>query len=237
MARQGRSILIVDDEQLILFGLKKALRHHPYQVVTAETAAQALKLMADRFFDMCILDIYLPDFNGLELMKAIKLLYPKTLTVIMTASYINGSNLSDNIHQAILGGACHFIIKPFKLDEVTAFICEALDRDSCHFSQSYRFIGNENVKSRRQSLRRPFDRRISLSINTVYVGKQQSTFTSQSVDVSEGGVGLTTLYPLEPGQPVSFENTFADRSGIVVWRTMFDARVCRAGIRFSPLLS
>ncbi|MBN2332755.1 MAG: response regulator [Deltaproteobacteria bacterium] len=235
MAGQERSLLIVDDEQLILFGLKKALRHHPYQVVTAETAAQALEVMAERSFDMCILDIHLPDFNGLELMKAIKLLYPETLTVIMTASYINGSNLSSNIRQAILGGACHFIIKPFKLNEVTTFICEALDQNSCLFSQGCRFIGNDGVKSRRQTPRRPFARRINLSMNTNFAGKQRrSTFTSQSIDMSEGGIGLTTLYPLEPGQPVNFENTFADRTGVVVWKTIFDAGVCRAGIRFSP---
>ena len=99
------NILVVDDNQLILYGLAKALRSNSYTVETASTAEMALKKLSFCSYDLCLLDINLQDINGLELMKMIKETYPNTKIIIMTASNLDSEELSEKILTAASKGA------------------------------------------------------------------------------------------------------------------------------------
>ncbi len=131
-----QSILVVDDNQLVLYGLAKALQHNSYAVQTASTGQKALRKLAYCPFDLCMLDINLPDFNGLELMKMIKEFCPDTKIIVMTASNLDSPEVSENINAAISNGACHFIAKPFDLCDITEVVEEGAVRGG---RLSYRF--------------------------------------------------------------------------------------------------
>ena len=121
-----KRILVIDDDLLIRYGLERGLSQAAVEVVTAATAGAAMQEMRAGSFDLCLLDIHLPDRNGLELLATIRQLCPKTRVIIMTASLLDDVELSDNIRQAAANGASHFIPKPFELSAVREIIARAL---------------------------------------------------------------------------------------------------------------
>lgn len=229
-----KNILVVDDDELILFGLEKVLRQKSFGVETAETASKAVEKLSSCPYDLCLLDFHLPDFNGLELMQIIKEICPKTKVIIMTASYVNcNDELSENIQLAIKSGACHFIPKPFNLCEVTDLVERAL-KNNDNFHTGFRFAGNSFVKKKRKTSRAPYTENIDFFMTVIDQGETKRwTLQAKSVDISDSGIGLLTNYPLKESQVISFGADLANKTGVVVWSTMFDSKVCRAGVKFA----
>lgn len=116
-----KRILIVDDEPLILYGIAKTLRGLA-EVKTVTTGDGAISEVRAFFYDLCFLDIYLPDMNGLDVMKRVKEISPETRIAIMTASHVN-----DDMKRAIEDGADYFVAKPFKLPQILVIAERALE--------------------------------------------------------------------------------------------------------------
>jgi DNA-binding NtrC family response regulator len=108
-----KKILVVDDEQLLLQGLEKALQTDVTKVATAETGEEALKEIASAPCHLCFLDVFLPDMNGTEVLKKIMAISPKTKVIMMTAGIISNA-MKDFIEK----NAYMFITKPFDLLQV-----------------------------------------------------------------------------------------------------------------------
>jgi len=108
-----KKILVVDDEQLLLLGLEKALQTDATEVTTAETGEEALREVASSPCHLCFLDVFLPDMNGTEVLKKIMAISPKTKVIMMTAGII--SNATKDL---IEKNAYLFITKPFDLLQV-----------------------------------------------------------------------------------------------------------------------
>lgn len=106
-------ILIVDDEALLLQSLDKALKGEGHEVRIAETGGAALAEISDYSYQLCFLDIYLPDLNGVDVMKQINAISPKTKVVMMTSGTIAGSTKETIERDAYL-----FIPKPFDLLQI-----------------------------------------------------------------------------------------------------------------------
>ncbi len=108
-----KRILIVDDEALFLQGLSKALKTDETEVTTVETGTAALMEIADSSYQLCFLDVFLPDINGVELLKKIKSISPKTRVILMSAGIITGT-----MRETIENDAYLFIPKPFELFQI-----------------------------------------------------------------------------------------------------------------------
>ena len=113
------NILLVDDESLILYSLSKTLKHEGTDVTAVSNGKDALSEIRRTFYDICFLDVKLPDSNGLELMKIFRELSPATSIIIMTAS-----TLTDGQQRSLRSQGCHFVPKPFDLDQVQALVAE-----------------------------------------------------------------------------------------------------------------
>jgi CheY-like chemotaxis protein len=118
-----KKILIVDDAPLILYGLSKTLGNLA-EVRTVTTGDEAIRESRSGFYDLCFLDIYLPDSNGLDVMRRIKEISPRTRVAIMTGSHVN-----EDMKQAIEKQADYFIPKPFKLSQVKIIAKRALEEE------------------------------------------------------------------------------------------------------------
>lgn len=99
-------VLIVEDEPALLETLKEYLLFE-YNVTTAQTARQAFNAMKDGIFKAAIVDLNLPDTNGLEVIKAIRNKFTKTTIVVLT-----GDQQSETIKKAIEMGADDYLVKP-----------------------------------------------------------------------------------------------------------------------------
>lgn len=106
-------ILIIDDEPAILKTLKDVLTDEQYQVETLSDGNKALNLIGKLVPDLILLDIFMPNCNGLELLEKIKKEYPDQ-KVMMISGY---GNIPIAL-EAIQKGAIDFIEKPLNLDEI-----------------------------------------------------------------------------------------------------------------------
>ena len=123
MKNDNRRVLIIDDERPVLMTLEALLKRHGYQVDTAPTAAQGLKLLKSKSPTLVLLDLRLPDANGLEMLDGIKNELPEVQVIILTAH--------DSLHNAIESikrGAFHFISKPYAPEELLSLIEKALEK-------------------------------------------------------------------------------------------------------------
>ncbi len=120
-----KKILIVDDEPLICSVLSRTLYKFidsPVEVVTIERGEDAVKKIGQCFYDVCLLDINLPDLNGLDVMKKINEMSPGTKIAVMTAGCVD-----DEMKKKIEKGASMFFSKPVNLDKLKLFVKNILD--------------------------------------------------------------------------------------------------------------
>jgi DNA-binding NtrC family response regulator len=106
-------ILIVDDEKEILKTLKDALTDELYRVETLSQGQKALSTIGELIPDLVLLDIFMPNCNGLTLLKEIKKEYPDQKVII-----ISGFGTIPIAIEAIQKGAIDFVEKPLHLDEI-----------------------------------------------------------------------------------------------------------------------
>jgi DNA-binding NtrC family response regulator len=116
------SILVVDDESEIREGLELLLQSEGYQVSSAETAMSGLAQLEERPFDLLLLDVSLPDRNGIDMLKDIHRQDPHLPIVLITAY---GS--IEMARAAFKSGAMDYITKPWSNDELLAQVAQAVE--------------------------------------------------------------------------------------------------------------
>ncbi len=119
------AILVVDDDEVMRQTLSDVLKKRGYGVSTAETGGQTLSYIKDKPFDLVLLDIRLPDMDGLDVLKRIKELEGDLMVIVMTAY----SDVQTAV-TAMKSGAYHYIDKPFELEELKILIQKALETQS-----------------------------------------------------------------------------------------------------------
>ncbi len=116
-------ILIAEDDSDLAFFLQEALRRESYKVEVEKTATKALEQLGRQSFDLFLLEVKLPDGNGLDLLSRCRELAPEIPVILMTAY-----STRQLATQAIGRGAYDFFSKPFQLQEVQVVIRRALER-------------------------------------------------------------------------------------------------------------
>jgi two-component system response regulator PilR (NtrC family) len=123
MAHPSATILIIDDEEIIREALEALLVVEGYAVLTAATGGQGLDVIGERAVDAVLLDLMLPDKNGLEVLEEIRRI-DEELPVIMITAF----GTIEGAVAATKQGAFYYLTKPFKNDDVLAVVRNALER-------------------------------------------------------------------------------------------------------------
>ena len=105
--------LIVDDTESIRFILETGLEIGGWKVSVAGTAMDALQQLAKEDFDLVIMDIGLPDMNGLDVVEALHKEKPKLPVIILSVQ-----DDSETKVRALVAGASDYITKPFRVEEI-----------------------------------------------------------------------------------------------------------------------
>ncbi len=116
------SICLIEDEQKVAAFICKGLEEQGYTVKAADTGADGKKILAQENFDVVILDVMLPDMNGIDLCKFIR--QTDTTTPILMLTALN--QVHDKV-QGLKAGADDYLVKPFHFSELLARL-EALMR-------------------------------------------------------------------------------------------------------------
>ena len=101
-------LLIVDDEPRILSALRRCLRREPYEIVEAESASEALRIVAEQPIDLVLSDHKMPGTTGLQLLAQIAELQPRAVRMLITGWT---ESIPDDAFEA--AGICKVINKPW----------------------------------------------------------------------------------------------------------------------------
>ena len=118
---EGARILVVDDEEGIRKSLKAVLEEEGCLVDTAESGQEAISKSKTRFYNLALVDIRLPDMDGVELLTSMREGTPKMVRIIVT-----GYPSLDNAILAVNRGVDGYIVKPFTMEQLLNKIKEHL---------------------------------------------------------------------------------------------------------------
>ena len=154
-----QKILVVDDDHTLRETLKTSLEFHDFIVSTAEDGVRAVEKVQREDFDLVVMDVNMPNMNGIEALKEIKKVNAGVIVIILTAY----SNINDAV-EVVKEGAYNYLEKPIKHDHLASLIKRAIKARSLVETTSFsapslslgddsdhEFIGESNVM--RKSLR------------------------------------------------------------------------------------
>ena len=119
------SILIIDDDESICKTMSLILEKKGHTIDIAKTGEEAIKKAQERYFNMAILDIKLPDIEGVELIKPLKKINPD-IEIIVATGY---ASLETSM-KALNEGAAYYITKPINMDEMLLTINRSFDKQN-----------------------------------------------------------------------------------------------------------
>ena len=116
----AQKILVVDDEVLVTLGCRRILAKAGYEVATACTGQEGLNRALEGSFDLAVIDLRLPDLDGMELVRSLRRQRPNTAIVIIT-----GYGTVPSAVEAMRLGVAEYIEKPFTPDELAQAVGRA----------------------------------------------------------------------------------------------------------------
>src|SRR4051794_40857576 len=152
------SVLIIDDEAAIRESLQTLLEMEGFDIETAVSGEDGLSILADRTFDLVLLDLALPGRNGLDLLRDLRIQNPQ-LSIIMITAY----GTVENAVKAMQSGAVNFVQKPWDNEKLLADIRAAVARHRAEeenvqlkraLKQRYNF---ENIVGKSEPMLKIFD--------------------------------------------------------------------------------
>ena len=117
-------IIIIEDDESSREGLALLLKSIGYDVRGAGSGEEAFKLMATEQFDIIITDLFLPDINGIDILKQVKAHSASAIEVIL----ITGHASAETAVKAMKEGAFDYITKPLNIDELRLIIEKAVEK-------------------------------------------------------------------------------------------------------------
>lgn len=116
----SRQILVVDDEAAVRSGITQVLSRQKLSVTAVADGAQALEALARQSFGVVLLDIKLPDLDGVELLRLLRQDFPETEVIMIT-----GYPSIQGAVACIRLGALDYLVKPFRIDELEVVVQKA----------------------------------------------------------------------------------------------------------------
>ena len=152
----SETICIVDDEPAILNSLSSILEDEGYQVITATNGLEGMKLVRSDAPDLVILDIWMPEMDGLETLKRLRSQLPGILVVMMS-----GHGSIETAVKATKLGAYDYLEKPLDLEKVTILVRNALHQRKLEeenlnlriqVERRFELVGSSSIMNRLRSM-------------------------------------------------------------------------------------
>ncbi|CAM9863322.1 unnamed protein product [Chrysoparadoxa australica] len=136
-------VLVVDDDKVLQDSVKQALEFHHFFVDTADNGKEALNKVTSSNYDLVVMDVNMPEMDGIEALEQIKKFNPSIIVLILTAY----SNVGDAV-KAVKLGAFNYLEKPITSDNLVALIKRALKArslvETSKFSAPTLSLGNDD---------------------------------------------------------------------------------------------
>jgi two-component system response regulator PilR (NtrC family) len=140
-------IIVVDDDESIRTVLKVNLEDKGYIVDTAKNGRRAIKKIEEKFYNLALIDIRLPDIEGIEVLEKFGERYPKMIKIIVT-----GFPSLENAIEAVNKGADGYILKPVNMEDLLKVVEEKLERQQRETEYSEEKV-TEYIETRARELK------------------------------------------------------------------------------------
>lgn len=124
----GKKILVVDDDQVVLHSCKVVLEAEGFQVHLVSSAREAIAFLESRYVDLMIMDVKMPEKDGLYILDVIREKWPLDRWPELPVLVMSGYPTPDTINDLIKRGVREFISKPFTPDELIESARKALTK-------------------------------------------------------------------------------------------------------------
>ncbi len=125
MSETPKRILVIDDDDAIRLFIRRVLEHHRYEVIEARNGGEGLRVYRENHPDLVLLDLYMPEKDGLETLRELRLESPAPKVVTMSGG---GPKYDVTILQsARFLGSQSALIKPFSIGELLELVRTMLD--------------------------------------------------------------------------------------------------------------
>lgn len=177
------SILLVEDEENLHETIKLNFELEGYEVTSAFDGSEALKAIANEYFDLIVLDIMLPEIDGISITENVRLNNTETPILILSAK-----NSSTDKILGLKKGADDYLTKPFNLEELLLRVDKLISKNKriqnkIHSSEAFDFGGN----------------------TIDFKAQVATTFNNQKIDLSKKEVMLLKLLVENKGEVVTRE--------------------------------
>jgi two-component system, probable response regulator PhcQ len=129
------TVLIVDDERDFLSSMRRLLRKEPYSLLFAENGREAIEVLQENQVSLVLADYLMPGMDGVELLKEVRLRYPRIITIMLTAL----SEIDVAMSAVNEAGVYKFLLKPVEpyslkltLQRALEFLDLTRERDDLH---------------------------------------------------------------------------------------------------------
>ncbi|MCJ7457337.1 response regulator [Candidatus Bathyarchaeota archaeon] len=116
-------ILVIDDDVAVRESHEAMLKANGYEVDVAENGKEAIDKSNANFYNLALVDLRLPDMDGIELLTSMREAVPKTVKIIIT-----GYPSQENAIEAVNRGADGYMVKPYTMEELLRKIKEQLQK-------------------------------------------------------------------------------------------------------------
>jgi len=131
---RGKKVLVVDDDRVVLESCKIVLEAEGCDVTLVSSAKEAIGQLGTRYYDLLVMDVKMPEKDGMYLLDAIREKWPLDEWPELPVLVMSGYPTPDTIQDLVKRGANEFISKPFTPDELLASVQKALKRSKKHES-------------------------------------------------------------------------------------------------------
>ena len=132
----GVKVLVVDDEAVIRRGICRVLEGRGYQAEASESGFGAIEKLQKAPFNIVITDLKMPEMDGIEVLKAIKILQPDVPVIIITGYSTVGTAVD-----AMKNGAFDYISKPFTPEQLIETVEKALEQRTVQMQRAHPAVG------------------------------------------------------------------------------------------------
>ena len=206
-------MLVVDDENLIRYSLTMTFKGTNISVRTAETGREALQAIQEERFDICFLDLHLPDMGGVEVLRTLSSVAPETKVIVMS-----GDLMEQQTRDIVRKHAVLFMEKPFDLDyakHITNLIIKRFDSASSDVGLPDLHL--PSAQERRRCIRHESNKVIMCSAMVSASDTKAVNIEATLKDISDTGMGLVLTQPVKPGSVLTLFDGKSINLGVVRW--------------------
>lgn len=141
--KRKTKILVVDDDEDFLKTVSKILREEGYDVCIAKTGGEALERYRDEFYPLSLIDVKLPDMEGIRLVKQMRTFDPDTRKIIIT-----GQPSVESAQEALNMGAHAYLVKPLEVETMLRTIEQQLEKFDDELKKRYLSLNKDETRIR-----------------------------------------------------------------------------------------